>query len=95
MDVVMQTPSNLPALVPSQEFYRDSLSDLLETRSFLMAHGYLRIDNCFDTALAEGTHAELKEDARYTRMEEAEAADYGVLRYEGDHRPVSSNAVTS
>jgi hypothetical protein len=83
----MQTPSHLPALVPSQEFYRDSLSYLLETRSFLAAHGYLRINNCFDAALAESAHAELKEDGRYTRMEKETATDYGVLRYEGRPSP--------
>jgi len=83
----MQTLGHPPALVPSPQFSRENLNYLSEARSSLVAHGYLRVDNCFGAALAEGTHDELKEDARYTRMKEGAATGYGVLQYEGRPSP--------
>ena len=84
----MQIPGCLPAGTSSINFHRNGLAgDVAHARSFLSERGYLRVDQCFDDAVAEGTRVELKQDARYARMERDLAGDYGVLHCEGELSP--------
>ena len=75
----MQTPG-YPALAPYVSgHFTDSADNLSGSRTLLADRGYLRIDKCFDESLAECTYSELKEDTRYSRIEDNPADDYGVL----------------